>query len=177
MVGASLFHDHASSPYLSESRSSQKMHAASKAFNLTTPKQVFHLFDFIKQQQYTQVKRFFALLLKCHSSVHAPFLQQAKVCSAERAYLCCTMYACPLDEDTIAALIHTHCALRPHTIILIKSAERLHAGGCDKQHCILNGDNKRGATCCAPLMIFTIRYPLILLRNLPPYTLRYSPHP
>ena len=77
MVGASLFHDQASSPYLSESRSSQKMHAASKAFNLTTPKQVFHLFDFIKQQQYTQVKRFFALLLKCHSSVHAPFLQQA----------------------------------------------------------------------------------------------------
>ena len=48
-----------------------------KAFNLTTPRQVFHLFDFIKQQQYTQVKRFFALLLKCHSSVHAPFLQQA----------------------------------------------------------------------------------------------------
>ena len=120
---------------------------------------------------------FLILLLKCHSSVHAPFLQQAKVCSAERAYLCCTMYACPLDEDTIAALIHTHCALRPHTIILIKSAERLHAGGCDKQHCILNGDNKRGAACCAPLMIFTIRYPLILLRNLPPYTLRYSPHP
>jgi len=48
VTGAAFFHEHASSPYLSEDRSSQKMRAASKVFNPNTPKQV--LFDFIKQQ-------------------------------------------------------------------------------------------------------------------------------
>ena len=177
MTGTAFFHEHASSPYLSEDRSSQKMRAASKVFNPNTPKQV--LFDFIKQQQYTQVKRFFALLLKCHSSTPSAFLQQAKVCTAEIAYLC-YIYA----AQCMPSLWRNIQLLPPYALCLTfsydhpyKSAERLHAGGCDKQHCILNGDNKRGAACCAPLMIFTIRYPLILLRNLPPYTLRYSPHP